>query len=176
MTANVSSDLTYLLDDQTVPLSLQCEVGLLYKNVKLFASMADTRADVRNMALDFKLDLASALPEVKSEARSQMAMLVACWESAREFTSKEATLRAEAKVLQITRPVGHSERTTMRKAVESINGKMSPKLTPDADYLSSKLEEVEQDEPRASSLDEVLSMEDCRALSLSSSLDSSGHE
>ena len=136
MKASVSSELTYLLDDQTVPLSLQYEVGLLYKNVKLFASMAASRAEVRSMALDFKLDLTSTVPAVKSEARSQMAMLVACWENAREFISKEAALRAEAKVLQIARPVGHLERTAMRKAVESINGKMSPKVTPDADYLS----------------------------------------
>ena len=63
----------------------------------------------------------------------------------------------------------------MKKAVEAIYGKMAPKVTLDADYLSSKLEEVEQDEPRASSLDEVLSIEDCQALSLSSSLDTSGH-
>ena len=76
--ANVFSDLTYLLDDQTVPLSLQYEVGLLYRNVKLFASMADTRAEVRSMALEFELDITSATPAVKSEARSQMAMLVAC--------------------------------------------------------------------------------------------------
>ena len=173
--ANVSSELAYLWDDQEVPLTLQFEVGQLYKSVKLFASMADTRAEVRGMASDFSLDTASAIPAVRSDARSQMAMLVACWESAREFTSKEATLRAEAKVLQVTRPVGQLERTAMKKAVEAIYGKMAPKVTPDADYLSTKLEEVEQDEPRASSLDEVLSIEDCQALSLSSSLDATGH-
>ena len=75
-------------------------------------------------------------------------MLVARWESSREFTSKEATLRTESKVLQVSRPVGQLERTAMKKAVEATYGKMAPKVTPDADYLSSKLEEVEQDEPQ----------------------------
>ena len=118
--ANVSSELTYLWDDQEVPLTLQFEVGQLYKSVKLFASMADSRTEVRGMATDFKLDLLSTVPATRSEARSNMAMLVACWESAREFTSKEATLRAEAKVLQVSRPVGQLERSAMKEAVEAI--------------------------------------------------------
>ena len=66
--ANVSSELTYLWDDQEVPLTLQFEVGQLYKSVKLFASMADSRTEVRGMATDFKLDLLSTVPATRSEA------------------------------------------------------------------------------------------------------------
>ena len=50
------------------------------------------------------------------------------------------------------------------------------RVTPDPVYLGAKLEEVEQDEPQASPLDEVVSVEENQALtSMQSSLDAQGH-
>jgi hypothetical protein len=170
----VAGDLTYIWDEATMPLLLQYDIGQLYRSVRLFASMADDRPEVRGMHGDFNLPINAVDAATKATAKSQMAMVISAWECAKEFVQKETALRAEAKVLQVARPVGFQERRAMKKAVEDVFGKMPSWLTPDPDYLSKKLEEVEQDDPHASLLDELISMDDGQAESLSSSIDTSG--
>jgi hypothetical protein len=171
----IASDLTFIWDDVAMPLQLQHTIGQLYRTVRLFASMADDRPGAREMGPDFGQDTASAVLPTRAAAKAAMAMVVAAWETAKDFVTRETSMRAESKVLQIARPIGRVERKTMRKAVELVQGKLPVKLTPDPDYLSAKLEEVEQDEPRASPLDEVVSVEDSQSMpTLTSALDPQG--
>jgi hypothetical protein len=170
----VAPDLLYIWDEVDMPLDLQYEIGHHYKTVRLFASMADTRTEVRGMADDFKLKVTDQDPAIKADAKSQMAKLVACWESAKEFVSKEAELRAEAKLSNVPRMVPQLDRITMKKAVESVHGKMPAKLTPSAELLSQKSEEVEQDDIHCTALDELASAEELQLQALNSTIDSTG--
>eukprot|EP00972_Heterocapsa_arctica_P003550 527585-Heterocapsa_arctica.AAC.1 len=54
----------------------------------------------------------------------------------------------------------HSERTAMKRVVELIVGTIPSEETPNAAYLAIKLEEVEQNEPQPTPLDEILCTDD----------------
>lgn len=59
-------------------------------------------------------------------------------------------------------------------AFERVHGRLEDRDTPSADYLSQKVEEVEQGELLASQLDEIGSKDEALTLSIQSSVDSSG--
>ena len=62
----------------------------------------------------------------------------------------------------------------MRRVVETAYGKIPVAELPSGDYLSTKLEEVEADEPQASPLDEITGAEEVQVQSLQSGLDPVG--
>jgi hypothetical protein len=157
----------------TLDLELQYNIAQHYQTVRLFASSADDRGSLRLMAPDFSLDLTAA-GAAGVINRARMAKLISAWECSRDFTSKEQELRAEAKILNVPRSLGTTDKAAMKRAVENVYGKLPARLTPDGDYLSAKIEEVEQDEIKASSLDDITSAHDGQAHSFQSSVDPSG--
>ncbi|CAJ1436597.1 unnamed protein product [Effrenium voratum] len=62
----------------------------------------------------------------------------------------------------------------MLHAVETVHGHLPERETPSSDYLSQKLEEIEQGELVASPLDELGNKEEALTMSIQSSVDSSG--
>jgi hypothetical protein len=91
-----------------------------------------------------------------------------------ESVEKEVSIRAEACIQQQVRPVTTQERLAMRRAFEDNNGKLPQCEVPSPEYLACKMEESEQEEPAASPLDEVLSIDDTESQATSASLDMSG--
>ena len=168
---NVTADLQYVLQDAEISLANQYAVTQHYKNLRVFATMGDTKAEVRTaLKDDFRLDPASG-PDVRAE----VARFIAAWEVSRELASKEQELRAEAKVLGMPRHLQNNERQAMIRAVETTYGRLQEAEVPSNEYLSQKVEECENNEPSASMLDEVTSKHDATTASLQSSLDASGH-
>ena len=166
------ADLTFIFEEAGIDLDLQVAmVQAGYTSVQRFTGIADTRAEVRAaLREDFRVDPATnGAPD-----RAKAAAVIAAWESAGEYRKKDVQLRAEAHSLNVSRPATIQERTAMRRALEAAHGKMPSKEVPNSDYLSSKLEECEHDEPTASPLDEVLSLDDDEAQSLSATVDPSG--
>ena len=101
-----------------------------------------------------------------------MACLVTAWQVATEMTEKEIQARVEAKNLGVPRQVSFSDRNALLSAFERVHGRLEERETPSVDYISQKVEEVEQGELTASLLDEVGSKEE--NLGVQSSLDASG--
>ena len=62
----------------------------------------------------------------------------------------------------------------MRRTVELAHGVVPNQEFPSVDYLSAKMEEVEQDEPTASPLDEVTSVDESDTQAMQASVDSDG--
>ena len=91
--AKMDSDLQYVLQEASASLSTQYQVALRHQSRRRFQAIADDRAGARVAARDFGLDHNSAA------GRVEIAAVVAAWELAKEFASKEIELRAEAKVL-----------------------------------------------------------------------------
>eukprot|EP00969_Alexandrium_andersonii_P153310 6779436-Alexandrium_andersonii.AAC.1 len=83
-----------------------------------------------------------------------MALLVNAWEVAKEMIAKELQVKAEAKALRQARPVTNNERVAMRRAVEARYSLIPDDEAPNTAYIAQKLEEVEQNEPKAAPLDE----------------------
>ena len=171
VTENAAADLQYVLEDSSVPLDLQCRVVRHYNSLKIFAAMGDTAGEIRTAAqADFALD-----PAASAEARANMAKLVSAWNLAKDLAAKEKELFAESKVLGAPRILQHSERQAMVKAVENSYGRLQESEVPSNEYIALKLEEVENGEPSASPLDEIVLKQEKNTSALQTSLDASGH-
>ena len=168
--AAADSDLQYILQESGATLQTQYRVVQVHASRRRFQAVADTRAEARTAA---KRDF--GIPNDTAEGRAQAAAIVAAWELAKEYTTKEAELKAEAKVLGHKRVVQVQERQAMLRAVTTTYGKLNEGETPSSEYLSTKMDECEANEPTASSLDKISSKKDNQVESLQSTVDASGH-
>ncbi|CAE7611856.1 unnamed protein product, partial [Symbiodinium sp. KB8] len=115
------------------------------------------------------------IPNDTPAGRQQTAAIVAAWELAKEISSKEIELRAEARALNQPRVLQTQERQAMIRAVSAAYGKLNEAETPSAEYLALKAEETEQNEPTAAQLDTITSKRDSQTASIQSSVDPAGH-
>ena len=167
---HVDADLQFVWEEAKISEQLQYDLGQHYQSVAKFAAMADTRQGFRDaLKDDFGLRPDSAA------SRASIAALVMSWEASTRFTQEEFKLRAEAKIMGLSKPLAASDRVAMRTAVEASRGhRLSEREEPAAEYVASKLDELETDEPSASHLDQVISRADAQSLELQTNLDSSG--
>ena len=166
----VDSDLVYIWEDSGISLAHQYELGQGYRTVRKFAALADGKAEARAaFAANLGLDPAGgAVPQ------AALAGLITAWQIANETNEKDVQNRAEAKNLGVPRPLTFTDRNALYNAFERVHGRVEDKEAPSADYLSQKMEEIEQGELLASNLDEVGSKEDSLTIAIQSSVDTSG--
>ena len=157
----VSSDLVHIFQECGVPLGLQYRLALNFKNVKRFSTYADTRGDVRTALKDDH-----ALEATNQATRAAVASVVSAWETSKDYASKESELRAEARMLGVSRPVTQTEKQAMRIAFEAAHGGLEEAFEPSDDYISAKLEEIENGEVTASALSEVTSRKKVRTMGI----------
>ena len=170
ISANMDSDLQFILADSGVSLTGQVAIARRYGNMRKFRAVGDTRAEVRRSCLqDF------GIPQDTPDSRAETAAVVSAWEVAQEYIAKEVEIRAEAKVLGQPRALQVHERQAMLKAVEAVYGSIQEAEAPSPEYLSIKAEETESNEPVAAALDEVTSKRDSHTTEMQSGLDSTGH-
>ena len=167
---NMDSDLQFIFQESGLGEQVVYDIGKHYRTVRRFSSIADDRANVRQaLQDDFQMR-----PDTAAN-RSAIAAVVSAWESARLAHEEEVKLRQEAKSLGTTRPLPHTDRTAMLRAVEQAQGdEISDREQPSTDYIALLLEEVEQDEIQAHPLDEISSKKDAQTQQLQSTLDQSG--
>ena len=167
---NLTTELLHIFNECGVPVGLQYKLGQHFKNVKKFSTYADTRSDVRAA---LKAD--HSLEATNQDTRAAVASVVSAWESCREFSAKESELKAEARVLGVSRPITQTEHQAMRISYEKTFGSLDEVVEPSADYLSTKMEEVENGEIVASPLSDVTSKRKVKTLGIQTSVDAGGH-
>ncbi|CAE7273906.1 unnamed protein product [Symbiodinium sp. CCMP2592] len=140
---------------------LHRSVGMYMTLVLREFTVADHRAEVAKMDSDLQYVLQEASASLATQYQ--------------EYASKDIELRAEAKVLGQKRILQVQERQAMLKAVTDAYGKMNESETPSAEYLATKAEECESNEPLASSLDRISSKKDSQVESLQTCIDPTGH-
>ncbi|CAE6925361.1 unnamed protein product [Symbiodinium sp. CCMP2592] len=167
---NVDADFIFLLEEHGVDLALQYAIGQHYRSIRTFAAFADDRGAARTaITADFGVRAESAAD------RARMACVITSWEASKLIREEEAKLRAEAKVLGVQKPLVSSDRAAMRAALEAVRGYSVPESEePAPEYLAHKLEQIENGEPAASYLDEVISRKESNSLQLQTSLDNQG--
>ena len=166
----VSSDLVHIFQECGVPLGLQYKLTQHFQNVKRFSTYADSRAEVRTALKDDH-----ELEATNQVTRAAVASVVSAWETSKEFAHKESELRAEARMLGVHRPVTQTEKQAMRLAFESAHGSLEEAFEPSDDYISAKLEEIENGEITASPLSEVTSKKRVRTMGIQTTVDTGGH-
>ena len=166
----VDADLQYVLQEAGASLATQYAVCGIHTTLRRFQAIADDRAGSRAAAAtDF------GIPNDTPAGRQQTAAIVAAWELAKEISSKEIELRAEARALNQPRVLQTQARQAMIRAVSAAYGKLNEAETPSAEYLALKAEETEQNEPTAAQLDTITSKRDSQTASIQSSVDPAGH-
>ena len=168
---NVTADLQYIWDDSEVSLDLQHRLGQHYKNLRVFVALAESSTELREaLKTDYQLDAAQGAGQ-----RAEVARIISAWTAGRQLYEKENELQAESKVMGLPRSLQHSERLAMLRAVETTLGTLSEHDVPSSEYLALKVEECENGEVTAASLDEITSKAHKNTASLQTSLDTSGH-
>ena len=167
---NIDADLQYIFQESGMGEQTQYDIGQHYRTVKRFSSIADDRAGLRTALQD---DF--AMRPDSAANRAAIAAVVSAWESSKFAHEEEIKLRQEAKQLGAPRPLPHTDRSAMLKALETTRGEeITEKEQPSTEYIALLLEEIEQDEVQAHPLDEVTSRKEAQSLQLQSSLDQSG--
>ena len=78
-------------------------------------------------------------------------------------------------MLGVSHPITQTEHQAMCASFEKTFGSIDEVVEPSADYLSTKMEEVENGEIVASSLSEVTSKKKVKTLGIQTSVDAGGH-
>ena len=78
-------------------------------------------------------------------------------------------------MLGVSRPVTQTEKQAMRIAFEAAHGGLEEAFEPSDDYISAKLEEIENGEVTASALSEVTSRKKVRTMGIQTTVDTGGH-
>ncbi|CAJ1363105.1 unnamed protein product, partial [Effrenium voratum] len=102
---------------------------------------------------DYGIDIAADVGN-----RAIVAALITAWQTAKETVEEDVRRRAESKSMGVPRGLSQNEATAMRRALEKVIGdRLTENEEPSPDYVSTKLDEIEANDPIASALDEVQS-------------------
>ena len=150
----VDHELTYAWGEAGVPIEVQFNVSQGgYDTTRKFVGLDESRTLVRAALTQiFGIDPQAAAPAGPAN-RLILASLVNSWEVLKDQMRHEIQLRAEARTLNLQRPLLGQERLAMTRFLEARHGRTPSYELPSGDYLASKAEEVEQNAPRASALD-----------------------
>ncbi len=167
---NMDADIQYIFQEAGIDEALQYNIGQHYRTIRRFSAIADDRQGVRTaLEADFMVR-----PDAAAN-RARIAAVVSAWDTAKHYHEEDIKIRQEAKGMGIPRPLPHTDRSAMLRAVEQARGtEIGEKEQPSTEYIAMLLGEIEQDEIAAHSLDEVTSKKDSQSMQLQSSLDQSG--
>ena len=166
------ADLANFLDDAGVDEQIQFDIALHYKTVRRFSALGDDRASVRAALLaDFTLNPAEGAAVI-----AQVGAVVSAWEASSDFIEANTKISAVPKFSGTPRSLSAGDKLAVGKDVVTTFGRIAEKECPSNAYIASKLEDLEEGELVASSLDEIFSRADgCSAqLDLASSSDAHG--
>ena len=162
---HVEPDLAHIYDASEVEVAYQYE--LVRQGCRILRRVACIGGNVDEARRELREELnltttQAADPAKYKDERLALAMLADAWRVAQCHFDKDNQTKAEAKAMQLPTPVAPLTRVAMRRAIEALPsvGKIPDREAPGPQYLSQKMEEVEQHVPAASPLDEVVSLED----------------
>ena len=142
------ADIIFLMDKKGVDEDLQAKlyhIGVV--SVELFAVFAKDQADLEAILKDnFELDPADLRSRVKASK------MVVAWISAKARATKQAELDGECEARKVPKDIGTSDISAMRKAFEKAWWVLEDPQVPAKTYLEKKLDEVEKDELRTTTM------------------------
>ena len=94
LSTRMDADLVHMFQESGVPVPVQYRLGQAFTEVRKFASLADTRGELREA---LKSDI--SLEATGLESRAAVAGVVSAWEAARKYCEKADELKAEARIL-----------------------------------------------------------------------------
>ena len=153
----ISSDLRVIMEDVGLRVGVQAIIAHNgFTTLARLMGLEDTKERLRAaLASGFGLDAADDMT-----SRRDVADVLAVWELASKQSTREQELRAEHKVSGVLQPAAPLEVKAMRKAYETLHGKMEERLIPGRYFLGKKLEELQNNEPEVERLTDVTTREE----------------
>ncbi len=138
-------------------------------SLSAFKNLAADRADLRRcLTSDLGLQVDTL------EKRVKLGNVITAYETANINIEREAVATAEHRIAGLTRPIASADYNVIIAAVETTVGKLELRHRPSKAYVAMKLDQVEDRELLAETLDEVTSREGEEGQGLEESIDSKG--
>ena len=151
----MAPDLKFLMDREGVNLEMQTKfyaAGIV--NLRQFAAFCPSVDELRKSLLkDFGVDPESGLP-----AKVLISKIVVAWEAARARSTRLAEAEADAEIRQEAKPVRGNDFKIMKSTYEARWWKLEKEQVPARSYIEKVSEGIEQADPRAEALTEVVNV------------------
>ena len=161
---SLAPDLKFLMDERELPPPIQVMVGRSgLKSVGLFSGVADTRADLRQLAVsEFKLDPREVgISDAAKAARySSQARMVDLWETCRRRVEEVDRQQAESKAARLPVIVQKSEHIQLRMRYERAHGRVEDHNYPSSTLIEKRLQQIEENDLKADDLQDVTNSEE----------------
>ena len=148
---SAQSDLHWILDDNEVEQDVQValyHVGFV--KLRIFVGLGESRQEVRQALKEsFGLDVAADL-----KTRQRVAMVLAAWDGAKDYSAKETAVRVEAQTSRLPGPINAIEHLSLRESYEKRFTKLRDSEVPSKHFLGKKTEDVEENDPKVERLQE----------------------
>lgn len=154
----VDAELSFLWADVKLELKYQYAIAKAgWTSLRMFATLDDDKAALRKSLVSL-FDIVGSRSLEEKLATSK---IIDAWVIASQRVSTEDKVRTESKALGLQRELGKTEYTQMRQAVEKLRKKMVPDtLWPGKNVLQQAIDQVEENDPIAATLDQVLAITD----------------
>ncbi len=153
----LDTDLKFLLSEKQIPIAVQEAFG------HLGLTSIQTIADLEATKEDFRETLKTALgldPADGFETKLLVSKLIGLWAAAQKRVSAKDTEEAAARAEGRTRVLPVQTYTAMRRAYELIHGKIDDLEFPCRSWMQARFEQLEDNDYRAESLTEVVSVQE----------------
>lgn len=150
--AGAQPDLRFLMEREKVPEKLQDEVYKIgIQTVRQFAALASTAANLATVCKELGTDPATGLV-----ARVAASRFTVAWESAKVRAAKQAEAEADSDIRAVPKPLWSMELATMKQTFEKRWWPLEDNMVLAKSYLEKVLAGIEDSEPKAEPLTEVL--------------------
>ncbi len=150
----VAEDLKFLFDEHDVPKEVVEILGHLHvRKINVFARLEADESGLRRYLQD-EVGL-----DGTGKNRAITAMIISCWEAARDKLKKVSEHAAAAQADGRPKELLRAVQLDLRKALVELIGTVSDADYPSYQYLNHRFEQLEEGELRAETLEEVVSYE-----------------
>lgn len=154
---SMTSELSFLLTSHGIPEAIQAKIAHLgYSDVFVFSKIQSSDEKVRRV-----LELDVGLKESGGPgSRAMICRMLAAWETPQKRTDRRRQEEAEQRVGDLPRTLPRSSHLELVRGFARAHFVLPEKLTPAPAYLEWRLEELEDGELQAESLEKVFSRAD----------------
>ena len=162
--ATVSAELQFMWSEREVPADLQATLALQgIKTLGVFGSIVDTREQLRNtlkIMLLIDPEEAGVAADVAVQRRVNLARIIDAWETSRKRISERDRISAEQKASRLPITLERSQHVMLRQKFEAEHGRLKDHAFPCHAMVERRMEEIEEGEPKAELLSDVISIEE----------------
>ena len=162
--ATVSAELQFMWSEREVPAELQATLATQgIKTLGVFGSIVDTREQLRDtlkLMLDIDPSEAGIAADIMIQRRVNLARIIDSWETARKRISERDRISAEQRASRLPITLERGQHVMLRQKFEAEHGRLKDHAFPCHAMVERRMEEIDEGEPKAELLSDVISVEE----------------